>query len=172
MRKCISKFVIFVIRQSDFFTFPEKTRHILISLRFCWHDKDVNISIIFLLFPTPLSIKMVISSNLWRIINMIMSMSPESDLIINVLPFATLAASTRVTNLESASSWSLDFSVTMKASCWVIFRQWFTFEKYVVVIARCLVQFGKYISYFATYYKSKTWETRKIFVNIARENVR
>ena len=46
-----------------------------------------------------------------------MSMSLEGDLIITVLPFAILAASTRATNLVLASSRSLDFSVPMKASC-------------------------------------------------------
>ena len=44
-----------------------------------------------------------------------MSMSPEGDLI-TILQFAILPASTRATNLVWASSWSLDFSVTMKAS--------------------------------------------------------
>ena len=58
-----------------------------------------------------------------------MSMSPEGDLNVTVLPFAILAASTRATNLVSSSSWSPGFSVTMKTSFSVIFRQWFTFEK-------------------------------------------
>ena len=62
-----------------------------------------------------------------------MSMSPEGDLIITVLPFSILAAPTRATNLVLASSWSLDFSVTTKVTCWVIFRQWFTFEKYIAL---------------------------------------
>ena len=47
-------------------------------------------------------------------------MSPEGDLIITILQFSILAAPTRATNLVSASSWSLDFSVTMKATCWAI----------------------------------------------------
>ena len=62
---------------------------------------------------------------------MIMSISLEGDLIITVLPCTILAASTTATNLVLASSWSLDFSVTMKASCSVIFRDWLTFEKYI-----------------------------------------
>ena len=37
--------------------------------------------------------------------------------------------------MVSPSSWSVDFSVTMKSSCWVIFRQWFTFEKYITLFS-------------------------------------
>ena len=76
---------------------------------------------------------MVIPSNSWSINNMIMSMLPEVDLFITVLPFSILVTPARGTNLVSASLWSLDFSVTAKATCWIIFRQWLTFEKYVTL---------------------------------------
>ena len=46
-------------------------------------------------------------------------------------------------------------------------------SEYVIVIARCQVQYGKYFpksSHFSTYFanNSKIWETGKIFANIAR----
>ena len=51
-------------------------------------------------FSKPLSIKMVaISSNSRSINNTIISMCTEGDLIIIILPFAKLAASTRAADL-------------------------------------------------------------------------
>ena len=44
-------------------SFPEKACPAANALRYCWYNKEVDISIIFL-FPTPLSIKMeLIPSN-------------------------------------------------------------------------------------------------------------
>ena len=103
------------------------------NIVFFWQNKDVDMPLIFLLFTTPLPIKMVIPYNSWCVNNMIMSMSPEGDLIITVWPFSILVAPTRGTNLVSASSWSLDFSVTTTATCWVTFRQWFSIEKYITL---------------------------------------
>ena len=124
-----------------FMTFPKKTIHIFPekactaaeTLYFWYQNKDADKSIIFLLFPTPIPIKMVISSNLWCINNKIMALSPKGDFIITGLPFSILAAPARATNLVSASSWSLDFSVTTKATCWAIFIQWSKFENYITL---------------------------------------
>ena len=46
----------------------------------------------------------------------------------------------------------------------LIYIIWHSLEVYVVIIARCRVQYGKYFpsfSYFATYYNSKIWITAK-----------
>ena len=57
-----------------------------------------------------------------------MSMAPNNDLIITVLPVRIEAFLVSTTSFVSASSWSLDLFGTIDTSLWVIFEQWLVFK--------------------------------------------